>query len=138
MRIDVSAPVDQILGAYTIAAFDDCGGHFNPTEGYHLHGAVGCSEVGDAADGDTPQFGYALDGYPVHSPLAEDDADDADLDVCNGHTTASAGYHYHANPAAENQVIECLVGQTVASDDAAVGAPGGGPGGGGPPAGDDG
>ncbi len=137
VRIDVSAPVDQILGAYTIAAFDDCGGHFNPTEGYHLHGAVGCSELGEAADGETPQFGYALDGYPVHSPLAEDDADGADLDGCHGHTTESAGYHYHANAAAENQVIECLVGQTVA-DDAAGGAPGGPPGGGGPPAGDDG
>ncbi|WP_236745392.1 hypothetical protein [Rhodococcus sp. BS-15] len=32
VRIDASAPVDAILGAYTIAAFDDCGGHFNPTE----------------------------------------------------------------------------------------------------------
>ncbi|MBK8293443.1 MAG: hypothetical protein IPK93_01195 [Solirubrobacterales bacterium] len=50
--IAASAPVDAILGAYTIAAFDDCGGHFNPNEGYHLHGAVGCSEVGDAVDGD--------------------------------------------------------------------------------------
>ena len=68
VRIDASAPVDAILSAYTIAAFDDCGGHFNPFEGYHMHGAVGCSEVGEAVDGDTAQFGYALDGYAVHSP----------------------------------------------------------------------
>ena len=69
VRIDASAPVDAILGAYTIAAFDDCGGHFNPVEGYHLHGAVGCSEVGEALDGETAQFGYALDGSWGVQPL---------------------------------------------------------------------
>ena len=125
VRIDASAPVEQILGAYTIAAFDDCGGHFNPVEGYHLHGAVGCSEVGEAADGDTAQFGYALDGYAVHSPFEEGEAPD-DLDECNGHTTDALGYHYHANPASKNLVIACLVGQTVESEDGAGGPPGGG------------
>ena len=127
--IAASAPVDAILGAYTIAAFDDCGGHFNPNEGYHLHGAVGCSEIGEAAAGDTPMFGYALDGYPVHSPFTDAELADVELDECNGHTTEDDGYHYHANSAKENQVIACLTGQTVATDDA------GGPGGGGPPAG---
>ncbi len=128
--IAASAPVDAILGAYTIAAFDDCGGHYNPTEGYHMHGAVGCSEVGEAAEGDTPIFGYALDGYALHSPF-EAGEEPADLDECNGHTTAADGYHYHANDAAENQVVQCLVGQTVAGTDAGAGA--GGPPGGGPP-----
>ncbi len=37
VRIDAAAPVDAILGAYTIAAFDDCGGHVNPFDGYHYH-----------------------------------------------------------------------------------------------------
>lgn len=105
-----SAPVSAILGAYTIAAFDDCGGHFNPFEGYHMHGAVGCSEAGVASEGETPIFGFAMDGYPVHSPL---DADD--LDQCNGHTTDAGGYHYHANSAEKNQVIACLMGQFVAA-----------------------
>ena len=117
--IAASAPVDAILGAYTIAAFDDCGAHFNPFDGYHLHGAVGCSELGEASDGETPMFGYALDGYPIHSPL--DDA--ADLDECNGHTTDADGYHYHANSAEENLVVECFVGQTVAGTDDAGGGP---------------
>ena len=132
--IAASAPVDAILSAYTIAAFDDCGGHFNPFEGYHMHGATGCSEVGDAADGDTAMFGYALDGYAVHSPFADGEAPD-DLDACNGHTTDEAGYHYHANSAAENQVISCMVGQTAQSEDAAGGPAGGGgpPDGAGPP-----
>jgi hypothetical protein len=82
-------------------------------------------------------FGYALDGYPVHSPYADDAQEAAaGLDGCNGHTTVADGYHYHANQAAENQVITCLVGQTAASEGAAGGAPGAGPvDGGGPPAG---
>ena len=126
--IAASAPVSAILGAYTIAAFDDCGGHFNPNEGYHLHGAVGCSENGKAAENDTPIFGYAMDGYPVHSPFEAGAAGSGDLDKCNGHTTAAGGYHYHANPAAQNQVIACLVGQTVESADGAGGPPGGGAG----------
>ncbi len=108
--IAAQAPVDAILSAYTIAAFDDCGGHINPFDGYHLHGARGCSEVGEAAPGETPIFGYALDGYPIHSPL---DTGAADLDQCNGHTTEAYGYHYHAAPAEDNAVLSCLRGLTA-------------------------
>jgi hypothetical protein len=128
--IAASAPVDAILGAYTIAAFDDCGGHYNPNDGYHMHGAVGCSEVGDAGDGETPMFGYTLDGYALHSPYEEGDEPD-DLDECNGHSTDELGYHYHANRAEKNQVVQCLIGQTVAGAEGGPGA--GGPPGGGPP-----
>lgn len=116
-----SAPVDAILGAYTIAAFDDCGGHYNPFDGYHLHGAVGCSELGEATEGETAMFAYAMDGFPVHSPL--DDPESADLDACNGHETEIDGYHYHANDASQNQVIECFIGQVVAGDDGRPGGP---------------
>ncbi|MBH0117157.1 YHYH protein [Salinibacterium sp. NG253] len=118
-----SAPVDAILGAYTIASFDDCGAHFNPFEGYHLHGATGCSEVGDAAEGETPIFGYAMDGFAVHSPYSDEELANVELDECNGHTTDELGYHYHANSAEKNQVIQCLVGETVASDDEGAGGP---------------
>ncbi len=111
--IAASAPVDAILSAYTIAAFDDCGGHINPVDGYHLHGAVGCSEVGEAEEGETPIFAYALDGYPIHSPLDAEAEAAADLDECNGHTTEADGYHYHANPAEENGVLTCFTGVTV-------------------------
>ncbi|NND02699.1 MAG: YHYH protein [Acidimicrobiia bacterium] len=119
--IAASAPVDAILAAYTIAAFDDCGGHYNPFDGYHLHGAVGCSELDEISEGDTAMFAYAMDGFPVFSPLH--DADAFDLDECNGHETEEHGYHYHANGAEENQVIECLIGKTVAGAE----GPGGGP-----------
>lgn len=135
------APVDAILSAYTIAAFDDCGGHYNPNDGYHLHGATGCSEAGEAGEGETSIFAYAIDGFAVHSPL--DDA--ADLDECNGHKTEELGYHYHANGAEQNLVIQCLIGQTAINNaDAGSGGAGGGAGGGrgergerlGPPPGD--
>ncbi len=126
--IAASAPVDAILSAYTIAAFDDCGGHINPVDGYHLHGARGCSEVGETSDGETPIFAYAMDGYPIHSPLDAEAEAAAELDECNGHTTEADGYHYHANPAEENGVLTCFMGVTVegAGQD---GGPGGGPGG---------
>ncbi len=45
------APVDAILGAYTIAVFDDCAGHINPVAGYHYHGSAGCSEIVTEHDG---------------------------------------------------------------------------------------
>lgn len=111
--IAAQAPVDAILSAYTIAAFDDCGGHINPFDGYHLHGAVGCGEVGEAPEGETPIFAYALDGVPIHSPLDEETAAVTELDECNGHTTEEYGYHYHANPAEENGVLTCFMGLTV-------------------------
>ena len=129
-----SAPVDAILAAYTIAAFDDCGGHYNPVDGYHLHGAVGCSELERVADGETPMFAYAMDGFPVHSPLADDT--EVELDACNGHETEEAGYHYHANGAEENLVIECFMGTAVAGAEGDAG--GRPPRPDGPPPGDDG
>jgi len=125
--IDGPAPVAAILGAYTIAAFDDCGGHINPFEGYHLHGARGCSEVGEAVSGETPIFAYAMDGHAIHSPLSEAAAADADLDECNGHVTDELGYHYHALPAEGNAVLTCLKGVTVQGSTRRSG-PGAGPG----------
>lgn len=115
--IAASAPVDAILSAYTIATFDDCGGHINPFDGYHLHGALGCSEVGEAHDGDTPIFAYALDGFPIHSALPTSSKLLSSLDECNGHETHNSGYHYHANSAAKNMVLTCFKGVTVQSEE---------------------
>lgn len=118
-----SAPVDAILGAHTIAAFDDCGGHYNPIEGYHMHGVTGCGRLdGDASDGETPMFGYAADGYPIHLPLTGAALTAAHLDQCNGHSTPAEGYHYHANDPAKNAILPCLSGEYVA-----VAGPGGAP-----------
>ena len=86
-----SAPVDAILGAHTIAVFDDCGGHFNPAAGYHLHGAMGCGHLEtDLGDGETGLFGYAIDGFPIHMPFEGEMLAAANLDECTGHSTASS------------------------------------------------
>lgn len=109
VRIDGSAPVNAILGAYTIAAFDDCGGHFNPAVGYHMHASMGCSGI--EVEGHGLHFGYALDGYPIFTALPADAT--SDLDQCGGHSTDALGYHYHAAPAAQNSVVRCLMGKIV-------------------------
>lgn len=130
--IENSAPIDLILGNYTIGAFDDCGGHVNPQEGYHMHATTGCSALTETiADGETAMFGYALDGYAIHEPFDESVEADAGLDECNGHETEELGYHYHANQVAKNAVLTCFSGETTAA--ATEGAGGGPPNGGGAP-----
>lgn len=125
--IAASAPVDAILGAYTIAAFDDCGGHFNPGEGYHLHAYTECegAEYGSQIDdpnAETKLIGYALDGVAVFAPLSHDTT--IQLDECNGRTTAKDGYHYYAQAPEKNRVIKCFKGLTaVDPDQATTGGP---------------
>jgi hypothetical protein len=124
--ISPSAPVDAILGAYTIAAFDDCGGHFNPIEGYHLHAYTHCEGASYGSHIDDPNaetfiIGYALDGVAVFAPLAHDST--IVLDECNGRTTEADGYHYYAQSAEKNRIVKCFVGVT-AVDSSAEGHPG--------------
>ncbi len=126
-----SADMTAILASYTIAAFDDCGGHINPALGYHVHGTAGCSDVGEAAEGEAAPFAYAIDGFTVHAPY---EADANDLDECNGHVSEEFGYHYHASSLEQNATLTCLYGLT-AEGQATGGRPAGGrPDGGEPPA----
>ena len=132
--ISASAPVDAILGAYTIAAFDDCGGHFNPTAGYHLHAYTGCEGIEyeshiDNPNAETKMIGYAMDGVAVFAPLSSKST--IKLDECNGRTTAKDGYHYYAQSAEKNLVVKCVKGLTAVDPLAANEGPGGqgGPGG---------
>lgn len=123
------APVADILGNFTIAAFDDCGGHVNPAEGYHYHAATGCTEAssgGFEEDGHAAMLGYAMDGYPIYGLLDSEGAEES-LDECRGTTDDTRGYHYHAASAGENMFIGCYHGKTVASEEDTP--PGGGPGG---------
>lgn len=134
--IAASAPVDAILSAYTIAAFDDCGGHFNPGEGYHMHAYTACAgtEYGNGIqdpDAETSLIGYALDGVAVFAPLASDTT--IELDECNGRTTEQDGYHYYAQSAEKNRVIKCFKGLTAVDDKQQVGAAAGGEAPAGPP-----
>ena len=127
VQADPPAPVAAILGAHTIAAFDDCGGHVNPVDGYHYHAATGCSVEVSQCDGHAPLIGYALDGYALHAMTGTDGVEPTDLDACRGHEDADRGYHYHAAGAGENMFIGCLRGETVGTT---TDGPGGdGPGG---------
>jgi hypothetical protein len=134
VAFDPPAPVQAILGAHTIAAFDDCGGHVNLIAGYHYHAATGCSKQVASDDGHAAVIGYALDGYPITSRVNEDGEEPSDLDECRGHTDAARGYHYHVAYAGENLFVGCFHGDIVAS--AAGGAGPGGGGGGQPPVAD--
>ena len=115
VRLDGPAPVDAILGAYTIAPFDDCGGHVNPHVGYHYHAVTDCLDAApDAAEADDhgAQIGIAMDGQAILPHLMADGSDPIALDQCNGHTIEDGSYHYHVGEAGSNAILGCLTAQT--------------------------
>lgn len=134
IRLDGPAPVDAILSAYTIAAFDDCGGHVNEHVGYHYHAVTDCLTEG-AEGASAAQVGIAMDGYGIFAAL-KDPAELATLDECHGHVSEAEGYHYHAGAPGGNLILGCLKAQTgcVSEDSEAIcdasaprrGPPGGG------------
>ena len=115
VAFDPPAPVQAILAAHTIAAFDDCGGHVNLAAGYHYHAATGCSRKVASCDGHAALLGYALDGYAIHEMKNTDGVEPSDLDECRGHSDAVRGYHYHVAGAGENMFLGCFHGETVAT-----------------------
>ncbi|MDO6748441.1 YHYH protein [Gilvimarinus sp. 1_MG-2023] len=104
------APVDAILSNYTIAAFDDCGGHINPAEGYHYHAAIGCAQSEPESDGHAAMIGVALDGYGIYAMTDDLGLEPEGLDECRGHSDTERGYHYHAASPGENMFIGCYHG----------------------------
>ncbi len=108
---DPPAPVEAILENYTIAAFDDCGGHVNLAAGYHYHAANGCQTEIAQDDGHAPRIGYAMDGYGMYGMLDTTGAEETDLDECRGHSDDTRGYHYHVAGAGENSFIGCFHGE---------------------------
>jgi hypothetical protein len=124
------APIKEILGSYTIAAFDDCGGHINVHQGYHYHSTTGCTDTITSDDGHAPLIGYAADGYGIYA-MKDAEGNEESLDECRGNTDAIRGYHYHAASPSENLFIGCMHGETVRP----VGPPPGGNPGGPPPEG---
>ena len=119
IRIDGPAPVEAILSAYTIAAFDDCGGHVNLPVGYHYHAVTDCL-IETHADGHVethaPVVGLALDGHFIATHLNADGSTPEGLDACFGHTTDDLGYHYHAGKPGTNQNLGCLSAQAGCSN----------------------
>ncbi|MHA6323686.1 YHYH protein [Roseivivax sp. CAU 1753] len=124
VRLDGPAPVDAILGAYTIAPFDDCGGHVNPFVGYHYHAVTDCLDgAPDAAetDGHGRQIGIAMDGFAILPHLMADGSAPTGLDQCNGHDAGDGSYHYHVGEAGSNAILGCLSAETGCTLDDADG-----------------
>ncbi|WP_339756310.1 YHYH protein [Algoriphagus aquimarinus] len=113
VEFSASAPVDNILGAYTIAPFDDAGGHINVHQGYHYHAATGASEQVIQGDGHAAMIGYAADGHGIYEQLNNDGNEPDDLDSCRGHSDDIRGYHYHVDAPGSNNFINCLYGAYV-------------------------
>ena len=110
VRFDAPAPTDAILGAYTLAPFDDAGGHINLAAGYHYHAATGVSTQLLQTDAHSAMIGYAVDGYGMYAQLDANGNEPTDLDECRGHTDETRGYHYHVAAPGTNSFIDCLNG----------------------------
>lgn len=108
---DPPAPVEAILAAHTIAAFDDCGGHVNTAAGYHYHAATGCGTKVESTDGHSALIGFAMDGYGLYAMKDGKGAEATDLDECRGHSDGTRGFHYHVAGAGENMFIGCFHGE---------------------------
>lgn len=108
VKLEAPAPVHAILGAYTIAPFDDCGGHVNPHVGYHYHAVTDCTNKIALAQEHAPLLGYAMDGFMLFGRKNTDGSIPQDLDSCGGHEVAGIGYHYHANDPGKNQILGCF------------------------------
>ena len=154
IKMDAPAPVDAILGAYTLAPFDDCGGHVNPHVGYHYHAITECSSIDTALSTHGKMLGVALDGFTIFERKLPDGQVPDDLDDCGGHALDGSsvdkekegdiGYHYHAGDAGSNQILACFSapqGCAIQGDSMQCDTKRGGPGGlgdhppGGPPGG---
>ncbi len=122
------APIDAILGAYTIAAFDDCGGHINVHQGYHYHSSTGCTDAKVKNDeGYASLIGYAPDGYGIYAMKDAQGKEAESLDECRGTTDEIRGYHYRSASPSENLFIGCLHGESVRTADERRGPPPGAP-----------
>lgn len=110
VEFSAPAPVNNILGAYTLAPFDDGGGHINVNQGYHYHAATGLSTAISQDDGHAPLIGYAIDGHGIYAFLDEDGDEAEGLDACRGHYDEVRGYHYHVDYAGTNNFINCIYG----------------------------
>jgi len=113
IEFSAPAPVDNILGAYTLAPFDDAGGHINVHQGYHYHAATGFGTKIAQDDGHAALIGYALDGFGIYELLDTSGAEETDLDNLRGHSDDTRGYHYHVDEAGNNNFIDGLKGAYV-------------------------
>ena len=110
IRLDGPAPLDDILGAYTIAPFDDCGGHVNLHVGYHYHVATDCLHRRGQTNEHGTVVGLAMDGHAIYSRLNAAGEQHTDLDACGGHAVNDE-YHYHAGEPGSNAILSCFIAE---------------------------
>lgn len=114
VEFSAAAPLNNILSAYTLAPFDDAGGHINVHQGYHYHSTgYQISTRFKQLDGHAAMIGYAMDGHGIYDQLKEDGHEPSDLDECRGHSDSIRGYHYHVDSPGSNNFINCLSGAYV-------------------------
>ena len=111
VNFDGPAPTHAILGAHTLAPFDDCGGHVNLHAGYHYHAHTGCPTEITQSDTHAPMVGYALDGFALYAMLDANGAEATNLDESRGHYDEVRGYHYHMAAAGSNSFINSFYGE---------------------------
>ncbi|CDF78881.1 conserved hypothetical protein containing YHYH m otif [Formosa agariphila KMM 3901] len=114
IEFSAPAPTSNILSAYTLAPFDDAGGHINVHQGYHYHAATGFGTKVEQEDGHAALIGYALDGYGIYELEDVEGNVPTDLDELRGHVDNTRGYHYHVDEAGNNNFINGLRGAYVA------------------------
>ena len=113
VEFSAPAPVDNILGAYTLAPFDDAGGHINVHQGYHYHTATGLSTKIEQEDGHSALIGYAMDGIAIYEYSDSKEGVNDELDELRGHSDDARGYHYHVDQSGANNFINGLKGAFV-------------------------
>ncbi len=116
-RLDGPAPVDAILGAHTLAPFDDCGGHVNVHVGYHIHAVTAktttdCLKTISIEAKHTDVIGLAMDGHAIFARANKTGEEPDGLDRCGGHKDSKLGYHYHAGKPGSNAILGCHVAET--------------------------
>ena len=118
------APAQGTADPLVDGILDNCGGHAGPAGDYHVHATPACLPADLMATPGTV-VGYALDGFPIMSPVLSADQDCANtvavrsryqqvstarmvssrygyveglgaLDRCNGMTGPDGEYRYHA------------------------------------------
>lgn len=113
VEFSAPAPVNNILGAYTLAPFDDAGGHINVHQGYHYHAStsgIANRHTITQDDGHSELIGYALDGYGIYALYNSEGEGPGDLDNLRGQYDDVRGYHYHVDEAGSNNFINGLRG----------------------------
>ena len=103
------------FGTSEASRLDRCGGVAGNGCAYEVRGASTCA-FGDGvalaskleSDGHGALVGWMVDGFPFYAGTVA--TGEPTLNACNGHETASRGFHYHA-AAADGSSPPCLIGR---------------------------